>query len=312
MSLFSELENLGELMADNLEQQGVTASASDGLTTLANKILDIQGGSSYHIELSEHSVTTTGTFTISATLQEDYQLKSGAVITFSGGTSTVTATTDSNGVATATVSFSASGTLTATYGNVSDTCSVTVQSYLFYDDCNSSSGLSNYGSLIQLESSSYQATLGYDSTENAYKVTSIGDAKSKSFPITSLNNADDFTIEADIKRNNSRVGLAISSGTGYGYCISITENTKFEVWKYTNKSWSNQGSTSATITEWVNLKLTIDGLDVSILLTNANGNTYTKTLTLDSRYSNRDFGILSASQSANQYGYIKNIKAEAI
>lgn len=224
-----------------------------------------------------------------------------------------TGITDSTGIAEVTVS-NVTGTVsfTASYSNVTDTCSVTGVTYIFYDACDSSAGLTNYGSLIQLESSSYLATLEYDSTENAYKVTSIGDAKSKSFPITTLNNADQFTIEADIKRNNSRVGLVISSGTGYGYCIAISDNTQFEVYKYTNKSWSNQGATTATITEWVNLKLTIDGLNVSILLTNANEDTYTKTLTLDSRYTNRDIGILSASQSANQYGYIKEIKAESL
>lgn len=44
MSLFSELETLGELIADNLTTQGVTSTANEGLTTLANKILDIEGG----------------------------------------------------------------------------------------------------------------------------------------------------------------------------------------------------------------------------------------------------------------------------
>ena len=44
MSLMSELEDLGELMATNITTKGVTASASDGLTTLANKVLQITGG----------------------------------------------------------------------------------------------------------------------------------------------------------------------------------------------------------------------------------------------------------------------------
>lgn len=43
MSLMSELEDLGELMATNLTSKGVTASANDGLTTLANKVLQISG-----------------------------------------------------------------------------------------------------------------------------------------------------------------------------------------------------------------------------------------------------------------------------
>lgn len=44
MSLMSELETLGQTMATNITAKGVTASASDGLTTLAGKIAQIQTG----------------------------------------------------------------------------------------------------------------------------------------------------------------------------------------------------------------------------------------------------------------------------
>ena len=40
-TLNGALQELGETMAANLTSQGVTASASDGLTTLAGKILQI-------------------------------------------------------------------------------------------------------------------------------------------------------------------------------------------------------------------------------------------------------------------------------
>ena len=41
MSLNSSLQTLGQLIATNLQSKGVTANASDGLTTLANKILQV-------------------------------------------------------------------------------------------------------------------------------------------------------------------------------------------------------------------------------------------------------------------------------
>lgn len=41
MSLNSSLQALGQLMATNLQSKGVTANANDGLTTLANKILQV-------------------------------------------------------------------------------------------------------------------------------------------------------------------------------------------------------------------------------------------------------------------------------
>ena len=53
MSLMSELEDLGELMADNLVTMGVTdATASDGLTTLANRILDVPQDSCLTLDLT--------------------------------------------------------------------------------------------------------------------------------------------------------------------------------------------------------------------------------------------------------------------
>lgn len=53
----SELETLGQTMATNISNKGVSASASDGLTTLAGKIAQIQtgGGGSSNV--------VTGTFT---------------------------------------------------------------------------------------------------------------------------------------------------------------------------------------------------------------------------------------------------------
>ena len=44
MSLMSELESLGQTMATNISAKGVSASASDGLTTLAGKISQISTG----------------------------------------------------------------------------------------------------------------------------------------------------------------------------------------------------------------------------------------------------------------------------
>ena len=54
----SELESLGQTMATNITAKGVTASASDGLTTLAGKIAQIQTGGG-----GGASNVVTGTFT---------------------------------------------------------------------------------------------------------------------------------------------------------------------------------------------------------------------------------------------------------
>lgn len=74
MSLMSELEDLGELMATNITAKGVTASASDGLTTLAGKISQIStGGGGGCVKLVQGTFTTgttrntTGTVSIAYT-----------------------------------------------------------------------------------------------------------------------------------------------------------------------------------------------------------------------------------------------------
>ena len=83
----------------------------------------------YSLALDQSSYTTTGSLSVSATLLDNGVAVSGAAISFTGGVSTVTATTNSSGVATATVTFNSSGTLTASYSNVSDTATVTATSY---------------------------------------------------------------------------------------------------------------------------------------------------------------------------------------
>lgn len=62
MSLMSELETLGQTMATNISNKGVSASASDGLTTLAGKISQIQTGGG-----GGCTRMVTGTFTTGST-----------------------------------------------------------------------------------------------------------------------------------------------------------------------------------------------------------------------------------------------------
>ena len=158
---------LGETMADNLVAKGVTASASDGLTTLANKILDIHtGGSCYHIEFSEASYTAIGgSATLEIYLQESYAPKSGASITVSGSDGSVyNGITNSQGIASVTVSnVSTATTFTASYSNVSATCTVTVQTYLFYDACDTDNT-----NLYDTTTNYSNSTLTFDSSNSCY------------------------------------------------------------------------------------------------------------------------------------------------
>lgn len=143
-TLNGALQELGETMAANLVAQGVTgASASDGLTTLAAKILDIQTGSScYHIEFSESSYAATGgSATLELTLQQNYEPLANATVTVTGSDSSLyTGITNSAGKAEITVSVSSTTTFTCSYSNVSDTCTVIVSTFIYSSDMTSDDG----------------------------------------------------------------------------------------------------------------------------------------------------------------------------
>ena len=322
-TLNGALSQLGETMATNITSKGVSASASDGLTTLANKILDISGGSCYHIELSEHSVTTTGTFTISATLQENYQPKSGATVSFTGGTSTVTATTDSNGVATATVTFNQSGTLTATYQGVSDTATITVQSYLFYDACDSASGLSNYGTPLMMKGSGGSVELTYDSTNNCYKVnpTSNRAGETMCIPITPMNSKDNYKLTFKIKhgstvaQNQPSVFVydnTLSAPTFYGIRYMGNGTMTCHTFNQSTDNGTNSVSYSTGIgSKWFTITLQREGTSLTLKVDDENGvNRYNKTHTASGNINAVGFGVYVYDNT--RYYYIKDIVAEAL
>ena len=133
-TLNGALTELGETMASNLVAMGVTgASASDGLTTLAGKILDIEpsvGGldltSEMSLSASSNSISLGQSVVLTATLTANYDDETlvnvdlhgylqGATVSFKNGDTVIdTATTDVNGVASYTYTPSSAGTLSLT------------------------------------------------------------------------------------------------------------------------------------------------------------------------------------------------------
>jgi len=113
-TLNGALRQLGETMAANLTTQGVPSTYDEGLTTLAGKILDIQGGGVRTLTLTSDkdilSYVDSESATLTATLLEDGVGVSGATVEFfNGSTSLGTAQTDSNGVAVKTYTSTGAG-----------------------------------------------------------------------------------------------------------------------------------------------------------------------------------------------------------
>lgn len=315
------LLELGETLASNLEAKGVSASASDGLTTLANKVLDIQtgGGSCYHIEFSEDSYTATGgAVTLECIVQQNYAPLANATVTLSDGTSQYSSITNSDGVATFSLTgLTSSGTYTCSYSNVSDTCTVTVQSYLFYDACDSSSGLSNYGTPIGVGSNITQNYTEYNSTQNAYYVHTNGDWGI--IPITALTGADNYKISMLVKTK----GTNGANRGGFGFIASDSTNV-FPCWKiegngacnYTLKQGSSEPNTKVCDTtspssNWYKIEVSKQGTSYTCKVYNSSDTllgTHTTTVDLGSSVRCGLYRVGGSSYGA----YVKEIIAEPI
>ena len=328
-TLNGALQELGETMAANLVAQGVTgASASDGLTTLAAKILDIQTGSScYHIEFSESSYTATGgSATLELTLQQNYAPLSGATVSVTGSdSSSYTGITNSSGVAEITVTgVSAETTFTASYSNATATCTVTVPNIIFQDDCSSSTGLSNY-TFQEIESGTCTGTLTYDSTMNAYKMSSTSGGV-KMWCINDLNGLTQLKLTLELYLpssvgSDSAVSCEAATTTKSSVGLYIEKSsTKLHYHRFQNSTWkenmviSNSGGSKNT---WLKVVMTINGTSLNTKVFNGDTQLVSNDYTLSNTSS--DFNTSSYRRygpgigwSNGAIGYVRNIKAESL
>lgn len=314
---------LGETMADNLQTMGVSdALASDGLTTLAGKILDIQtGGSCYHIEFSEASYTAIGgSATLEIYLQESYAPKSGASVTVTGSDGSVyNSITNSQGIASVTVSnVSTATTFTASYSNVSDTCTVTVQTYLLYDDCSSSSGLSNYGSSVVFERNSTN-TLAFNTDEYLLSGSTCCFSGRE---VLAMQGVDDGRLRIKFKMNTT-------SNAAYNqFCIFCTDQTlpqssypygtrvrndkKFQYFTIGSESTIYTHSVAYS-TDWFYLEAIKEGTSWTIKLYDSSlTQLATDTRTLSSMSNPNWYFALLTDKGTNYSIHIKEVLAEAL
>ena len=178
MSLMSELEDLGELMADNLVTMGVTdATASDGLTTLANRILDVPQDSCLTLDLTSDksilSYADTESATLTATVTNNGTPKSGESVQFyiddvAWGSPV---TTNASGVATKTYNSSGVGDITVKAECRLLTKIYSIEDCIIYDSLTSASGKWTIPSGVTSEYSSD----GWKISANAYKQIKLTD-----------------------------------------------------------------------------------------------------------------------------------------
>ena len=323
-TLNGALAELGETMAANLTQQGVTSSPSEGLTTLAGKILDIQtgGGSCYHIEFSEDSyVATGGSATLEIMLQENYAPKSGATVTVTGSDSSLyTGITDSTGLATVTVSVSSTTTFTCSYSNVSDTATVTVSQYIFYDDA-SVDNSSQYTS-YSIQNTSGKVNITFEN--NAYKITNntTSGRALLQFGDTVLQN--NVRISADIKlggtsykQNGMLAFIDKDSRTTYSVAGWVQGQKYYRLTEFSGTSelqtTSNTTWSDLSTSDYNHHELVYQNGEVTYTITTPASQTKTVSLTLQkSNYVGGKLGLFVELFSSATHCYIKNIKVEAL
>lgn len=327
-TLNGALQELGETMAANLTAKGVTSSASEGLTTLAGKILTIPAGSCYHIEFSEDSyVAVGGSATLEISLQENYAPKVGATVIVTGSDSSVySGITNSSGVVSVTVSnISAETTFTASYSNVSDTCIVSVPSYLFFDDASTDN--SSLYDTTSLTGSSFS----YDSTNKAYLLNvsrnnSISSLFVKDF--TSVPDNCKVTVDLQIPSNtattNVQGGLLLMNNAKNNGILCMEEYTGSRSKRSLGTTTSPSGHGNKVVSDqnfsvsdyrgiWLTLELIVNSGSVSAKWYD---NTHslivedTMSASVLSNNSNR-IGILM-SYNTNSKLLFKNLKVEAL
>lgn len=222
-----------------------------------------------------------------------------------------TGITDSTGKATVTVSVSATTTFTCSYSNVTDTCTVTAQSYLFYDACDSSAGLTNYGQVVPISSSTTTSYLEYNSTQNAYYVHANGDWGV--IPITLLNGADNYKITVEFKT----AGSSNTYQGGFGFrAQNTTDNIIFRMYGSSCNSVindSNQqsiGSVSAN-SKWYKFEVTKEGQDFEVTVTDVDTGTTVGTLSRSTSFDTYYVGFMTVA--GQSYGsYVREVKVVSL
>lgn len=231
--------------------------------------------------------------------------------------------TNSSGVASVTVSnVSTATTFTASYSNVSDTCTVTVQTYGFYDDA-SVDNSSQYTSYA-IQGTTGKVNIAWNSTEQAYAITNnttTGRALLQ-FGDTVLQN--NVKISADIKlggssykQNGMLAFIDKDSQSTYSVAGWVQGERYYRLVEFNGTSelqtTSNTKWTDLSTSDYNHHELVYQNGVVTYTVTTPTGQTKTVSLTLQkSNYVSGKLGLFIELFGSTTHCYIKNIKVEAL
>ena len=220
--------------------------------------------------------------------------------------------------------MSSSVNLTCSYSNVTDTCTVTVQTYLFYDDV--SSDKSNlYGTAHNLKTSSASVTLSYNSN-GYYDIASNGVDGFADIPIPSLDNQNNYYVEAEFFTSDSsitgQVGIVLypTSDTGGNGVMfrDIASLNRCGVLKITNgsengESGNSQQSSLVVYNNWIRTRIEVNGTSVTGKWLKTDGTqVYSHTYTVPYTSGAMRVGLAFLPGYSSKPYRVRNIKAEPL
>jgi len=224
-----------------------------------------------------------------------------------------TCITNSSGVGSVTVNnISAETTFTASYSNVSDTCTVTVPSYLFYDDC-STDRRSEY-SFISGGSWKTTGSVSYDSTNHCYNITTASIEGMNGLKVNDLT-VGNCKITAKLQYNstnaNRQFGIGLLNNTST-FIYARYESNAAGINIVENNATVKKSSTQSLSTNtWYTFELIRNGTTLTMSVYNDSGTLLKSIETSSSILSGTDIPYLYFYGGSKNYK-IKEVKVEAI
>ena len=209
-------------------------------------------------------------------------------------------------------------TFTATYQGASATCTVTVQSYLFYDDC--TSDRSSEYSIINT-SGWRTPSLTYNSDGYYTAKTATSNSGNNGFYIGDLSNLQNCKISMKLNRistsGNRQIGVALWNTSNNYYLIGRFEATNNSMNAYAQTNSTNvfmTGSQTLSNSTWYGIEFIKQGNDYTLNCYNDSGTllkTVTGTNTAFNNVSTLKPFIFLAWDSSKEFR-VKDIKVEAL
>jgi len=291
--LNTDLQTLGTKIATNLTAQGVSSSASEGLTTLANKILNVDISGTITLTTNKSILNNYGSE--NATLTATYSKGAGyALEIYNADTNTKLGnmTDNQNGTYSYTYNSTGNGDINLKAIRANDESNnISIEDCMYFNSGNNTTDLTIASGITVTTSNDGLKVTTSKSSELLVK-----------FPIT-LQQSDNYILEMEIGHSGTIQhlgGFVNTSATRTGFwCAFGTDNT------YSGGIRNSTFNGNATFN--VGDKMIFKHLNGVYSVYHNNTQLYSKTTTFTS--SSYKFGVYT---NANRVQYLKNIKAKKI